>query len=161
MSAPASASRSPLRRNLLVGGVVLAIVVAYGWAWQVLNVRAKDMDQVVSGLYRDVAWMHAAAERAHSLRAQTEAVGAGPHEGSFAELMEHVRRDGTVAGTVTEVRAEPSGQARISIEAASLDDLVLWLATLESRYAVRVTGLMLERDAREGLASVHLTLGQQ
>ena len=159
MSASAAASRSPLRRKLLVAGVVLAVLAAYGWAWQVLNVRAQHMDEMVSGLYRDVAWMHAAAERVHSLRVQAEAAGAMP--GSFAEFLEQVRRDGTMAGTVTEARSGPPGEARISIEAASLDDLVLWLVTLESRYAVRVTGLSLERDAREGLARVHLTLEQQ
>jgi general secretion pathway protein M len=48
--------------------------------------------------------------------------------------------------------------ARVTIDAASFDQLLLWLNTLQTQYGINVTSANLDRDDKPGTVNARMTL---
>jgi general secretion pathway protein M len=153
------ASRSPRERRILIAGAVLVLIVLPYWlVWQSLGERAQRMERTVAGLYEDVAWMQAAAQRVGGLRAGTPAATPASGDRSPLSVIDRTAREGPLSGTVRRVQPEGTGTVRVWLEDAPFDDVVLWLGTLERDYGLRVTSLVVDRQPTEGRVSARLSL---
>ena len=146
------------RRILVVAAVLILVVLPYWLVWQSLGEQAERMERSVAGLYEDVAWMQAAAERVSRLHPGDAATTPATADRSPLSVIDRTAREGPLSGTVRRVQPEGAGAVRVWLEDAPFDDLVLWLGTLERDYGLRVTSLVVDRQPPEGRVSARLSL---
>jgi general secretion pathway protein M len=146
------------RRILIIGAVLLAVLLPYWLVWQPLTERAASLERSVAAQHADLAWMQAAAERVRGLQAAAPATPAARGGQSPLAIIDRTAREGPLVGTVRRVQPEGAGAVRVWLEDAPFDDLVLWLGTLETRYGLRVTSLVVDRQPAEGRVHARLSL---
>jgi general secretion pathway protein M len=146
------------RRILIIGAVCLGVILPYWLVLQSLTEQAERMERSVSALYEDVAWMQAAAERVRGVEGGATGAPAAAGDGSPLSVIDRTAREGPLTGTVRRVQPEGADAVRVWLEDAPFDDLILWLGTLETRYGLRVTSLVVDRQPVEGRVNARLSL---
>jgi general secretion pathway protein M len=144
------------RRILLLGGLLLIVILPYALIWLPLNDRAERLAEAVQAQRADVAWMQQAARQ---LGAAPASASADPDTNqSLLSVIDRTVREGALTGTVRRVQPEGASTVRVWLEEAPFDDLMGWLGRLESTHGIRVTSLVVDRQAAPGRVNARLTL---
>lgn len=144
------------RRILTIGGIFLAVLLPWWLVWLPLTERVERMERSVSAQNADLAWMQAAAERVRGAHAGATPADRGDQ--SALSVIDRTAREGPLTGTVRRVQPEGTDTVRVWMEDAPFDDLILWLSILETRYGLRVTSLVVDRQPAEGRVNARLSL---
>jgi len=59
---------------------------------------------------------------------------------------------------LTKLESTSDKGARVTIDAASFDQVLLWLNTLQTQYGISVSSASLERDDKAGAVNARMTL---
>lgn len=145
------------RRTLGIGGVALALILAYLAVWTPLEKTHHK---------REVALREsrAIARQLEQLAAEVQANRGGGGAAvstagqSLLAVVDQTRRASSI--TKPPSRLEPEGDAtvRIWLEDVPFDSLVRWLGELQLRHGVRVDAADIERQSGSGLVNARLTL---
>ena len=133
---------------LLVALVYLVLVLPVTSA---ATRRAARIEQKTA----DLAWMREVTPQVMA------AAAAGGGAASGESLVVLVDRTGRAAGLGNAIRDQsPSGESglRLRLEAASVDVLVTWLASLQLQHGVRVDAATIDAGSAPGLVNASLTL---
>jgi general secretion pathway protein M len=150
------AGLAPRERNLVyaAGGLVIVALLYFVLVLPVTTMAAKRAARVEQKT-ADLAWMRQVAPQV------TAAAAAGGAAGSGESLVVLVDRTGREAGLGSALRDQsPSGDQglRLRLEAAPFDVLVVWLASLQQQYGVKVEAATIDATAAPGLVNASLTL---
>ena len=148
------AGLAPRERNLVyaAGGLVIVALLYFVLVLPVTTMAAKRAARVEQKT-ADLAWMRQVAP-------QVTAAASGA-AGSGESLVVLVDRTGREAGLGSALRDQsPSGDQglRLRLEAAPFDVLVVWLASLQQQYGVKVEAATIDATAAPGLVNASLTL---
>jgi len=146
------------QQSLAIGAVVLTAIVLYWLIWEPLNVRAESLSRTVAEQRADILWMESAAEHLRDVRGTVPAGSGVNDEQSLLGLIDNTARSGPLAGTVRRVQPEGDQTVRVWLENAPFDDLMYWLSELETHYGLRVTTLVVDRQAAAGRVSARVSL---
>jgi len=102
----------------------------------------------------DLAWMQVNAPA-------VRAAGSLPADTGEAPVV-MVDRVGRELGLASALRGtQPNGTGvRVQLEAAPLDTLITWLATLDQRYGLSIESITVDRAARPGVVNASVTFTQ-
>jgi general secretion pathway protein M len=151
-------ARPPREQLILaVGAVVVTLALIYFLLWQPF------------ALARDHAAASLVASR--NLAARIEQVGAqgqllhassgpplvGP-EVSLLSAVDQASKDGVLGKAPSRMQPDGDKQVRVWIEDVPFDAVLRWMDDLQSRYAVRVDGVTLEKRPAAGTVNARLSL---
>ena len=141
----------PRERWILMGGAVLAaVIILWGLVWVPLGKAA-------AGLHASVAEKQALLSDLHRAEALHKSASSArrPASESLVVLVDQTARAQGLASSFT--RTQPDGATGISVSFrnASFDDILAWLARLDSTYGVTV-----ESASFNGLQEHGLVTGQ-
>ncbi len=142
------------RYMVVAAALVLLVFLFYVLVWRPIGTRAEALQQRVQGQEKALAWMQQAAVEVKRLRG-----GGTPTQArneSLLSLIERTARERGLSGAVRRVQPEGQHGARIWLEAAGFDDLVLWLHQLADTYGVRISEASVERQPQPGLVNARL-----
>ncbi|MBK1691695.1 general secretion pathway protein GspM [Ectothiorhodospira mobilis] len=146
------------RRVLRLGGIALALILLWWGLWLPLTDRVARSQQSVAELRADLAWMQAAAQVVRSARGQEEPPPVHRGERSLLGGVDATAREAGLGGSLRRVQPEGEGRVRVWMDDAPFDDIVQWLDRLQRRHGVRVSGLVVDRQAREGRVNARIVL---
>jgi general secretion pathway protein M len=142
------------RRVLGAGGVVLALVILYLFAWEPLAAARQQRHvelQAARALATQLDQLAAIAPRG----AGAPTAGAGQ---SLLAIVDQSRKASAIDKPPTRLQPEGDDTVRIWLEDVPFEALVRWLGDLQARYGVRVDSADIERESGPGLVSARLTL---
>jgi len=146
------------RRMLEVGGIVVALLLAWAFVWHPLTRAREQLRARVERQRGDLVWMRRAsaelvAQRANGARGQVDRQGK-----SLFALADVTARGAGLAGALK--RVEPSGpkSVRVSFETANFDALIGWVDGLGRDYGVQATDLSADRVDGIGLVNARVVL---
>lgn len=146
------------RKVLSFGGIAVAIMLFWAFAWQPLVEARKDLALRVAAAEKDYVWMLGAAERLKQLAPAGNANTFDRAGKSLLALADQAAKEATLANAIQ--RMEPASNARVNVwlERADFDQVAIWLEQLELRYGIRVESFQFDRNAQTGLVDGRLTL---
>lgn len=150
-------SREPRERRVLAAGALAAgLLLGYALLWQPVADFHRELASQVQRQREDLAWMQRAAAALTRLR------GAQPDRQVLeASPMIAVQEAAGAAGIEAGLRrleTDADGGLRVRLEGVRLEAALIWLQTLERRYAIAVQRLVLEPADAPGLATLDVRL---
>lgn len=145
------------RRVLVVGGLVLAAILLYFFAWEPYVTYARDLRQSVADKRTQLSWMAQRSEEVIRLRASATRE-APVREGSLMGQVDASARAAAISSFIKRIEPQGSASVRVWLERAKFDDVVLWLGQLENESRIRIDDLRLELGDRSGYINGRITL---
>ena len=149
------------RTMLLFGGLALLIALVYFLVWQPIMSARTEIKQEVQQKLALLHWINDASSEAKSLRGTTGQGGKTKDPGgkSLLSLVDQTAKQQGLGSVMK--RVEPDGkQVRVWFEAASFDQLVVWLEKLSSENGVYPDSMTVERSRAAGLVDARLRLAE-
>jgi len=150
-------SLQPRERNVLLGGAVAAVLIAF-WAfvWQPLDrssenlrVSIESKEQVLTNLYR-----------AQGLTAVAQDPSTARGNQSLVVLIDQTAQAGGLGGALTRTRPDGATRINVSFENAAFDKLLTWLVQLQQVEGVYVEGASINDTRQRGLVTGNLLLSR-
>lgn len=151
-------SKEPRERLILIAGaILLCLFLIYSLVVQPLASGLDKREQLLEEQRETLAWMKKSAEEIKMLkRFSSSRQGTG----SKQSLLSTVDRTAkTVLPREVIRRVEPQGnnQVQLWVEKAPFDPLLLWISTLQQRYAITVSSISIDRK-EQGIVNARISL---
>ena len=150
-------SSLPMReRNLLITTVILLVITLfYLIVWEPVH-QGRDQQQEKLKSQQDIhAWMQSAATEVKSFK------GAGtrkaPSNQPITLILENSAKISGLKQHINKIESSGKDGARVKIDSASFDQLLVWLNTLEQQHGVTITTASIERNDTAGTVSARLS----
>jgi general secretion pathway protein M len=146
-------------RQMVVAAVVLVVLTLfYLIIWEPVHNGLDEQRLQYDNQRATHSWMAQAAEEARQLKA-TGSRNVIRNSNQPVSLL--VERSATTAGLKNSIsKIETSGDkgARVMLDAASFDQMLLWLNTLRQQYGITVSSASIDRNETGGTVNARLTL---
>jgi len=146
-------ARERLLITLAAGFLLLALL--YGFVWSPLQRELARLRADVPKKAEQVQWMRAQTGRVKQLR------GSAPTQMNTGGLLSFIEQSATAYNVKSNIkRVDPDGPngARVTLEGASFNSLVNWLANLHKQGSVRVENATIEAQPTPGTVNARLSL---
>lgn len=147
----------PLRdRNLLITVITLLVITLfYLIVWEPVH-QGRDLQQQKLKSQQDVyAWMQSASNEARSLKGS--GTRKAPSNQPLALILENSAKISGLKQYINKIESSGKSGARVKIDSASFDQLLVWLNTLEQQHGVTITTASIERNDTAGTISARLS----
>lgn len=148
------------RQLVLAASIVVITTLLYLIVWEPIVNGVSDQTQKYESQMDILDWMQTAAIEVRTLKA-TGAAKRQTNSSQPVTLL--VEQSATAAGLKPFIRKLESTSdkgARITIDEASFDQLLLWLNTLQTQYGISVTSANLDRVEKPGAVNARMTLSR-
>ncbi|NOX91400.1 MAG: type II secretion system protein M [Gammaproteobacteria bacterium] len=144
------------RRLLIVGGGLLLVIFLYVGIWEPLTDKVETLRVSTTEQAALLAWMRSAAQEVKQLRGRSgqQAKPAGGQ--SLLSLVDRTAKSGRLGPALKRVQPDGDEKVGVWLEAANFDDLVRWLAALETRHGVRVVSSVFQALETSGRVDARL-----
>lgn len=148
------------RQLVLAASAVIIITLLYLIIWEPIYKGIEDQTQKYQSQIDILDWMQTAATEVRALKTS----GATKRRtNSTQPVTLLVEQSSTTAGLkpyLTKLESTSDKGARVTIDAASFDQLLLWLNTLQTQYGITVSSANLDRDDKPGAVNARMTLSR-
>lgn len=143
-------------RSILAGGAVLLVVLVL-WlsVWEPLATRRAATLAAIQTDSADLAWMERVAAQVKRNAKQSNTQQGSSASGSVLTLIEVSAGAAGLRESIDRVQPEGKG-ARLWLEEASFDALLVWLSELELRHGLQVTQLAVDAGGAPGMVSARI-----
>ena len=151
----------PYRDKILVifTSIIMAITLFYLLVWEPIHQGLEQQQQQYQSQQEIITWMREAAAEVKTLqRSGVKAVS-----GSNQPVSLIIEQSANNSGLKSNLgKLESSGQdgARVNIDAASFNQMLIWLNTLEKQHGVIVTSANIERAEQPGTVNARLSFSK-
>jgi len=148
------------RQLVLAASAVIVITLLYLTIWEPIHKGVEDQTQKYQTQVEILDWMQAAATEVRALKA-SGATKKRTNNSQPVTLL--VEKSATTAGLKPYLRKLESTTdkgARVTIDDASFDQVLLWLNTLQIQYGISVSSANLDRADKAGAINARMTLNR-
>ena len=146
------------RQLVLSASTIIIITLLYLMIWEPIQNGLEEQAQKYQSQLDILNWMQTAAAEVSTLKSS----GANNKRINTSQPVSLlVENSVTTAGLkpyMTKLESTSDKGARVTIDAASFDQLLLWLNTLEMQYGISVSSANLDRDDKPGAINARMTL---
>lgn len=146
------------RRVLLFGACVIALALAWAFAWQPLVHGRRSLVEAVSKGESDLAWMRSVASGLKAQRASGVATAFDREGQSLLALADSSAREAGLGNALKRVEPVNAGRVNVWFEGAGFDVLVAWLESLAQRFGLGIEELTIDRSNAVGVVNARVTL---
>ena len=148
------------RHLVMAASAVIAATLFYLVIWEPIHNGIEEQTQKYLSQTGVLQWMQSAAQEVNLLKASG---GARKKANSTQPVTLLVEKSAATAGLqpyLSKLESTSDKGARVTIAAASFDQLLLWLNTLQTSYGITVTSANLDRDDKPGTVNARVTLNR-
>jgi general secretion pathway protein M len=149
------------RQMVLAASAVIVITLLYLSIWEPISTGIEDQTQKYQTQLDILDWMQTAAAEVRALQAS----GATKRQSNSSQPVTLlVENSATTAGLKPYLRKLESTSdkgARVTMDDASFDQILLWLNTLQTQYGISVSSANLDRADKAGAINARMTLNRE
>ncbi len=146
------------RYLVLSAAAVIIITLLYLSVWEPLHKGVEKQTQRYQNQLNILSWMQNASAEARALRASDSASKRLNSSQPVTLLVEKSAQSAGLKKYISKLESTSDKGARVTIAAASFDQMLLWLNTLQSQYGITVSSANLDRNSKPGTVNARLTL---
>lgn len=147
------------RIMVIAASVIMAITLFYLLVWEPLYQGLETQRQQYESQQSIIIWMQEASAEVKTLKRS----GAKTVSSSKQPVSLIIEQSAKISGLKNNLgKLESSGKegARVKLETASFDQMLIWLNTLEKRHGITVTSANIERAEKSGTVNARLTFSR-
>lgn len=146
------------RQLVLAASTVIIITLLYLIIWEPIHKGIEDQTQKYQTQVDIIDWMQTAATEVRTLKASGASKRRTNNSQPVTLLVENSAATAGIKPYLTKLESTSDKGARVTIDAASFDQVLLWLNTLQTQYGISVSSASLERDDKAGAVNARMTL---
>ena len=146
------------RQLVLAASVVIAATMFYLIIWEPVHKSIAEQTQKYQSQAGILQWMQNAANEVKILKASGGTNRKVSSTQAVTLLVEKSAASAGVKPYLSRLESTSDKGARVTIDAASFDQLLVWLNTLQTQYGISVTSANLDRDDKPGAVNARMTL---
>ena len=148
-------------RNLvLAAAVVMVLTLFYLAIWEPLHNSLADETSRHKSQLEILSWMQNASAEVKALKASGTSARQVNTNQPVTLVVETSATSSGLKPFITKLESTSDKGARVMIDAASFDQLVLWLNNLQTQYGISVISANLDRHSKPGTINGRLTLNR-
>jgi general secretion pathway protein M len=148
------------RQLVLAASAVIIITLLYLTIWEPIHQGIEDQTQKYQTQADILDWMQTASVEVRTLKASGAAKRRINSSQPVTLLVENSAATAGIKPYLSKLESTSEKGARITIDAASFDQLLLWLNTLQSQYGITVSSANLDRNNTPGAVNARMTLNR-
>lgn len=148
------------RQLVLAASAVIIITLLYLTIWEPIHQGIEEQTQKYQTQIDILDWMQTAAIEVRTLQASGAAKRQTNSSQPVTLLVENSAATAGLKPYLSKLESTSEKGARITIDAASFDQLLLWLNTLQSQYGITVSSANLDRNNTPGAVNARMTLNR-
>lgn len=148
------------RQLVLAASAVIIITLLYLTIWEPIHQGIEKQTQKYQTQIDILDWMQTAAIEVRTLQASGAAKRQTNSSQPVTLLVENSAATAGLKPYLSKLESTSEKGARITIDAASFDQLLLWLNTLQSQYGITVSSANLDRNNTPGAVNARMTLNR-
>lgn len=148
------------RERLMVSAAttVVGVFLLYLLIWQPISNHFQQLAQDVSNDNETLLWMKQAASELRQLRGNDPLANRPQGRQFVLGMIERTAKSGKLGGVMKRVQPEGQNGVRVWFEDAAFDDVLQWLAILDSAHGLLVKEITIEKQQNPGLVNVRVLL---
>jgi general secretion pathway protein M len=148
------------RQLVLAASVVIVVTLLYLAIWEPIHNGLEEQRQKYQSQVEILEWMQTAATEARSLKASTVSSRRSGNSQPVTLLVEQSAATAGLKPYMSKLESTSDKGARVTLDAASFDQMLLWLNTLQTQYGITVSSANLDRDDKPGAVNARMTLNR-
>jgi general secretion pathway protein M len=150
----------PTKEQWLVSGtgVLIMFTLFYLVIWEPVHVSLDTERQKQQTQKEILIWMQQAAAEAESLKASGIKSSIHDKDKPVTLVIEQTIQNAGLKPSVTKIESSGSDGARVTLNEASFNQILVWLNTIATYNGIQVTSANIERASTPGRANARLTL---
>ena len=151
------------REKLLVLGAsaVIAFTLFYLIIWEPVHKNLEEQSQRYQTQLGILQWMQNAADEVRRLKATGSSKKVTRSNQPVTLIVENSAATAGIKPYLSRLESTSDKGARATVDAASFDQLLLWLNTLQTSYGITVRSANIDRDDKPGAVNARLTLNRE
>ena len=151
------------RERLLVLGasLMIAFTLFFLIIWEPVHKNLEEQSQRYQAQLGVLQWMQNAADEVRRLKATGDRNRVTRSDQPDTLIVENSAATAGIKAYLSRLESTSDKGARVTIDAASFDQLLLWLNTLQTRHGITVRSANMDRDDTPGGVNARLTLNRE
>lgn len=146
------------RTMVQVAASVIAIFMVYFLILEPISSNYTKNKKNVASATATLEWMHSAAAEVKQLRGSRSSIKRPQGKQFILSTVDRSVRKAGLASVMKRVQPEGDSGVRVWFENAVFDELIKWLATIESKHGLFVNEINVEQTESTGLVNVRVFL---
>lgn len=149
------------RERLMVASAAILLVVTlfYVSVWEPLHQGLNDAQQEYQGNLKNLQWMQQSAAEVRALKASGSRVRSAGNQ-PVTMVVEQVASNSAIKPNLSKLESADKDGARVVLDGASFDQMLIWLNTLEQNHGISVSSGNIERSDKPGTVNARLSLNK-
>lgn len=149
----------PQKEQWMVSGTALLILITlfYLIIWEPIHVGLQEEKQKQQSQQEILIWMQNAAEEVKTLRASGNRSSIRDRNKPITLVIEQAIINAGLKPSVNKIESSGSDGARVTLNEASFNQVLVWLNTLSTHNGILVVSANIERGTRPGRANARLS----
>lgn len=149
----------PSKEQMMVSGtgIVIIITLFYLIIWEPLHLGFQEEKQKQQSQKEILLWMQQAASEVKSLRASGSQTTIRSNNKPITLVIEQTIKNAGLKPSVKKIESSGNKGARVSLNDASFNQILVWLDTLSKHNGIQVVSANIERSDKPGRANARLT----
>ncbi|HEY0800051.1 MAG TPA: type II secretion system protein M [Steroidobacteraceae bacterium] len=141
------------QRVVTIGAIALGLIIVIGGILMPLQSAVSSALKGTETRREDLAWMRINAPEVRALGGQLPAdTGEAP-----VVLVDRVGREAGLATALRGTQPNATGGARVQLEGAPFDTMIMWLDTLDRQYGLAIESITVDRTPTPGLVNASIS----
>ena len=151
----------PYRDRILVifTSIILAITLFYLLVWEPVHQALEQQQQQYKSQQEIVSWMQEAAAEVKILQRSGAKIITSNNQ-PVSLIIEQTANNSGLKNNLGKLESSGKEGARVNIDAASFNQMLIWLNTLEKQHGVIVTSASIERAEKPGTVNARLSFSK-
>ncbi len=146
----------PRERQLVLAGAILILVSGiYALVIEPTYTSHQALQQRVATKRELLTWMQ---QSAAALQQQRPEISISTNRGSLLANVDNAARAANLGTAIRRIEQDGDTRVRVSLEAASFENIVRWLGNLQHQYGVKPVQARIDRADNPGQVNATLTL---
>jgi len=147
------------RERLLVIGTAITVVITlfYVVIWEPVHQGLGEQQLLHASQSDNLMWMQEAAAEVRSLKAAGGGSRKAPSNQPVSLVLEQSIATAGLKDNLNKIESSGKKGARVKLDAASFDQMLIWLNTLEQRHGIVVTSATIDRADKPGLINARIS----
>lgn len=148
------------RQLVLSATIVIVVTLLYLIIWEPIHNGLEKQTEKYQSNIANLEWMQAAATEVRSLKSSGAANRNKNNSQPVSLLVETSATNAGLKPYLSKLESTSDKGARVTIDAAPFNQMLLWLNTLQTQYGITVSSANLDRDDKPGAVNARMTLNR-
>lgn len=148
------------RVMVLATAVVVVITIFYLAIWEPLHKGLDNAEQEYQSNLNNLQWMQQAAAEVRALKPANGRVRNTASNQPVTLIVEQAANNSAIKSNISKLESASNDGARVVLNAASFDQMLVWLNTLEQSHGIPVASANIERNDKPGTVNARLSFNK-